>query len=53
MTDSTQNNVTDTPASDSTASSIVKWFNNRSDDSFVTTFEMTQDIFVRHHLRFC
>lgn len=50
MTDSTQNNVTDTPVSDSTRQQgIVKWFNNRSGFGFVTTLgEDTKDIFVHH-----
>ena len=50
MTDSTQNNVTDTPVSDSTRQQgIVKWFNNRSGFGFVTTLgDDTKDIFVHH-----
>ena len=50
MTDSTQNNVTDTPVSGSTRQQgIVKWFNNRSGFGFVTTLgDDTNDIFVHH-----
>lgn len=50
MTDSMQNNVTDTPVSDSTRQQgIVKWFNNRSGFGFVTTLgEDNKDIFVHH-----
>ena len=50
MTDSTQNNVTDTPVSDSTRQQgIVKWFNNRSGFGFVTTLgDDKKDIFVHH-----
>lgn len=50
MTDSKQNNVTDTPVSDSTRQQgIVKWFNNRSGFGFVTTLgDDTKDIFVHH-----
>ena len=50
MTDSKQNDVTDTPVSDSTRQQgIVKWFNNRSGFGFVTTLgDDTKDIFVHH-----
>ena len=50
MTDSKQNNVTDTPVSGSTRQQgIVKWFNNRSGFGFVTTLgDDTKDIFVHH-----
>lgn len=50
MTDSTQNNVTDTPVSGSTRQQgIVKWFNNRSGFGFVTTLgDNSKDIFVHH-----
>ena len=50
MADSKQNNVTDTPVSDSTRQQgIVKWFNNRSGFGFVTTLgDDTKDIFVHH-----
>ena len=50
MTDSMQNNVTDTPVSDSTRQQgIVKWFNNRSGFGFVTTLgDDKKDIFVHH-----
>ena len=50
MSDSAQNNVSDTPESDSTRQQgIVKWFNNRSGFGFVTTLgDDSQDIFVHH-----
>ena len=51
MTDSTQNNVTDTPVSDSTHRQqgiVKKWFNNRSGFGFVTTLGDDMNIFVHH-----